>query len=155
MTPEQIKHKITLIKKLYAEYNQFNNTVIATLRIKVKSGKIYAFNFVFKDADFCFGNIRESGQRSIVGTELQKQIQSLHEFLTTFNNTDPNDPIKTFGFAQNKEDFIHYKQTADIQLETNKRVKDFIKIGFLKLIEHFVINKQFINTPTNSINEQS
>jgi hypothetical protein len=150
MTPEQITHKVSLIKELYVENDQENKCVIATLRIKVKSGKIYAFNFMVNPV---FGDI-QSGKRPILDFFLFSQrMTTLPEFLTTFNDTDPNDPIKTFGFAQNKEDFIHYKQTADIQLNANQRVKDFIKIGFFKSIERVMINKKFIHPLDNPANE--
>jgi hypothetical protein len=129
MTPEQITHKVALIKGLYADYNREVNSGTIALRIKVQSEKIYAFSFEFKPADFYCPNIGESCSRSIIGSQLQNHIQDfLPRFLYIFNNTKTNDPIATFKFAQNKEDFIHYKQTAQIQAETNERTKAFWRL---------------------------
>lgn len=125
MTPQQITHKVSLIKELYVENDQVDNCAIATLRIKVQSGKIYAFNFMLSPV---FGDIQSSKRPISDFLLFNQKISTLPEFLKTFNDTDPNDLIKTFGFAQNKEDFIHYKQTADIQAETNERTKAFWRL---------------------------
>lgn len=153
MTPEQITHKVSLIKELYVENDQVNKCAIATLRIKVQSGKIYAFNFAFKPFDVD-ENVLQNGKISLSDFLLFNQkISTLPKFLTTFNDTVPDDPIQTFGFAQNKKDFIHYKQTAVIQFNLNQRVKDFIKISYSKLIERVMTNKKFIH-PLDNLSDE-
>lgn len=153
MTPEQITHKVSLIKELYVENDQVNKCVIAALRIKVQSGKIYAFNFAFKPFDVD-ENVLQNGKISLSDFLLFNQkISTLPKFLTTFNDTVPDDPIQTFGFAQNKKDFIHYKQTAVIQFNLNQRVKDFIKISYSKLIERVMTNKKFIH-PLDNLSDE-
>lgn len=153
MTPEQITHKVAQLKRpLYVKYQKDQNAIIVVLHVKTKFKSIYAFVFQFPAADFYYSGINGSAVRDIANTELKEYLQAfLPKFLTTFNDIEPADPIHTFYFAKDLGDFIHYKQTAQIQFNTNSRVKAFFEKYFTEPNSQ---NNYLINLSTNSTNEQ-
>jgi hypothetical protein len=132
MTPEQITHKVAQLKRpLYVKYQKDQNAIIVVLHVKTKFKSIYAFAFQFPAADFYYSGINGSAVRDIANTELKEHLQDfLPKFLTIFNDIEPADPINTFYFAKDLGDFIHYKQTAQIQFNTSERVKAFFEKYF-------------------------
>jgi hypothetical protein len=132
MTPEQITHKVAQLKRpLYVKYQKDQNAIIVVLYIKTKLKTIYAFTFQFAPADFYYPDVICSYTHYIINTKLKAHLQDfLPKFLTTFNDIDTTNPIYTFYFAKDEPDFIHYKQTAQIQFNTNPRVKTFFEKYF-------------------------
>jgi hypothetical protein len=115
------------------QYKKHQNAIIVVLHIKTKLKTIYAFTFQFVPSDFYYPNIAFSSTRYIINTELKKHLQDfLPQFLTTFNDIEPANPIQTFYFAKDLADFTHYKQTAEIQFNTNQRSKAFFEKYFAK-----------------------
>jgi hypothetical protein len=132
MTPEQITHKVAQLKRpLYVEYKKEQNAIIVVLYIKTKLKTIYAFTFQFAPADFYYSDVICSYTHYIANTKLKEHLQDfLPKFLITFNDIDTTNAIQTFYFAKDEPDFIHYKQTAQIQFNTNPRVKAFFEKYF-------------------------
>jgi hypothetical protein len=132
MIPEQITHKVAQLKRpLYVKYQKDQNAIIVVLHVKTKFKAIYAFVFQFPAADFYYSGINGSAVRDIANSELKEYLQDfLPKFLTIFNDIEHADPIHTFYFAKDLGDFIHYKQTAQIQFNTNSRVKAFFEKYF-------------------------
>ena len=132
MTPEQITQKVAQLKRpLYVQYKKEQNTIIVALHVKTKFKAIYAFAFQFVPANFYYPNISGSTVRYIANTELKAQLEDfLPNFLTVFNNIEPSNPIQNFYFAKDLGDFIHYKQTAQIQFNTNDRTIKFFERYF-------------------------
>lgn len=152
MTPEQITHKVSQLKRpLYVQYKKDQNAIIVVLHIKTKLKTIYAFTFQFAPADFYYPDIRESCTRYITNTELKAHLQDfLPQFLATFNDIDTTNPIQTFYFAKDEPDFIHYQQSAQIQFNTSPRTKAFFEKYFSETNQP---TNYLIHAPTNSTNE--
>ena len=150
MTPEKITHKVANLKRaLYVQYKKDQNAIIVVLHIKTKFKAIYAFVFQFPSANFYYPNIRDSAVRYIANTELKTHLEEfLPNFLAVFNDIEPTNPIHTFYFAKDLGDFNHYKQTAQIQFNTNDRTIKFLEQYFS---ENNPQNNYLINPPTKSI----
>jgi hypothetical protein len=134
MKPEQISYKVAQLKRpIYVQYKKDQNFIIVVLHIKTKLKTIYAFTFQFAPADFYYPNIVCSSTRYITNTELKKHLHNfLPQFLITFNDIEPANPIQTFYFSKDLPDFTHCKQTAEIQFNTNPRSKSFFEKYFAK-----------------------
>lgn len=151
MTPEQIKHKVAQLKRaIYTKYEKHQNAVTVALYIKTKLKMFYTFVFQFAPADFYYHNIRESAVRYFHGTELKAHFENfLPQFLTVFNDIKPTDPIQNFYFAKDLPDFIHYKQSAQIQFNTSERVKAFFEQYFRPSNPQINCFTHPLDSPTN------